>query len=50
VAPEWEFHNIIPGVKEQVIAQFGKNSNQVQALGFKKKSEYKAPRRKSKTA
>jgi len=37
-------------VKEQVIAQFGKNSNQLQALGLKKKSEYKAPARKAKSA
>jgi hypothetical protein len=39
------------GVKEQVIAQFGKNSDQLQALGLKKKSEYKAPAaRKAKAA
>ncbi len=36
------------GVKEQVIAQFGKSSDQVQALGLKKKTEYKAPVRKGK--
>lgn len=46
-AAEWEFHNTMLAVKEQVIAQFGKNSDQVQALGLKKKSEYKAPRRKA---
>ena len=49
-AAEWEFHDIILAVKEQVIAQFGKNSNELQALGLKKKSEYKAPARKAKTA
>jgi hypothetical protein len=49
-AAEWEFHNAMLGVKEQVIAQFGKNSDQVQALGLKKKSEYKAPARKAKAA
>ena len=49
-AAEWEFHNFILGVKEQIIAQYGKNSNQVQSLGLKKKSEYKAPRRKSKAS
>ena len=38
------------GVKEQVIAQYGKNSDQVQALGLKKKSEYKAPKPKKKAA
>lgn len=42
-AAEWDFHNFILGVKEQVIAQFGKDSDQVQSLGLKKKSEYKAP-------
>jgi hypothetical protein len=47
VAKEWEFHNLMLGVKEQVIAQFGKDSGEVQALGLKRKSEYKLPRRKS---
>ena len=49
-AAEWEFHNFILGVKEQVIAQFGKNSDEVQALGLKKKSEYKAPTARKKTS
>lgn len=48
VAKEWEFHNLMLGVKEQVIAQFGKDSNEVQMLGLKKKSDYRPPRRKSK--
>ncbi|HEX8146074.1 MAG TPA: hypothetical protein VF591_02635 [Pyrinomonadaceae bacterium] len=46
VAREWEFHNLILGAKDQVTAQFGRNSNQVQALGLKKASERKAPQRK----
>jgi len=49
-AAEWDFHNTMLAVKEQVIAQFGKNSDQVQALGLKTKSEYKAPTRKAKGA
>ena len=49
-ASEWDFHNFALAVKEQVIAQYGKNSNEVQALGLKKKSEYKAPGRKKKAA
>ena len=49
-AAEWDFHNMLLGVKEQVIAQYGKNSDQVQALGLKKKSEYKAPKPKKKAA
>ncbi|HEX8140351.1 MAG TPA: hypothetical protein VF544_22495 [Pyrinomonadaceae bacterium] len=46
VAKEWEFHNMMLGVKEQVIAQFGRDSGEVQALGLKRKSEYKWPTRK----
>jgi hypothetical protein len=46
VAKEWEFHNLMLGVKEQVIAQFGKDSGEVQALGLKRKSEYKPPKRR----
>jgi hypothetical protein len=47
VAREWEFHNLMLGVKEQVIAQFGKDSAEVAALGLKRKSEYKTPRRRA---
>lgn len=47
LAKEWEFHNLMLGVKEQVIAQFGKDSDEVQALGLKRKSDYKPPRRRS---
>ena len=36
------------GAKDQVTAQFGRNSNEVQALKLKKTSEYKARTRKSK--
>lgn len=42
VQTEWDFHNAILGAKEQVIAQYGKSSDQLQAMGLKKKSEYKA--------
>jgi hypothetical protein len=41
VAKSWAFHNKILGSKNQVIAQFGDNSNEVQAMKRKKKSEYK---------
>jgi hypothetical protein len=47
IAKEWEFHNLMLGVKEQVIAQFGKDSDQLQAIGLKRKSEYKPPKRRS---
>lgn len=46
VAREWEFHNLMLGVKDQVTAQFGRDSNEVQALKLKKASERKAPQRK----
>ena len=49
-AAEWDFHNALLGVKEQVIAQFGKSSDQLQSLGLKKKTEYKTPTRKAKPA
>ncbi|MCA1566782.1 MAG: hypothetical protein LC803_14285 [Acidobacteria bacterium] len=45
-AKEWEYHNRILGVKDQVIAQFGRDSNEVQAVGLKKASERKAPTRR----
>jgi len=47
---EWDFHDTMLAVKEQVIAQFGKSSDQVQALGLKKKSEYKKPAARKKKA
>lgn len=45
-AAAWEFHNVMLGVKVQVHAQFGPNSDQVASLGVKKKSEYKRPARR----
>ncbi|MCS7292718.1 MAG: hypothetical protein RMI89_07060 [Gloeomargarita sp. SKYBB_i_bin120] len=47
---EWRFHNLILGAKEQVIAQYGRDSLQVQALGLRRKSEYRGRTRRSKTA
>jgi hypothetical protein len=46
VKAEWDFHNLILGVKDQVASQYGRDSNEYQALGLKKKSERKAPTRK----
>lgn len=43
---EHSFHNDILGMKTQVKAQFGENSNEYQSLGMKKKEEYKSGRRK----
>ncbi len=41
-AAEWEFHNLMLGVKDQVVARYGADSDQLQALGLKKKSERKS--------
>jgi hypothetical protein len=46
VAAQWAFHNAILGAKDQVVAQYGKDSDQAQAVGLKKKSERKKPVRK----
>lgn len=45
-AAEWKFHNLMLGGKDQVTAQFGRNSNEVQAVKRKKTSEYKPRTRK----
>lgn len=47
---EWEFHNSVLAMKEAVRAQFGPDSNNAQAIGYKKKSEYKRRRRASSAA
>jgi len=46
VKTEWDFHNFMLAIKAQVLAQYGDDSDQVQALGLTKKSERKAPVRK----
>ena len=43
-AKEWACHNKVLGMRDQVVAQFGRNSNQAQSVGRKKPSEF---RRKS---
>ena len=47
VAAEWDFHEYILGVKNQVKAQYGENSNEFASLGLKKKSEYRVGGRRS---
>ncbi len=49
-AAEWDFHNAMLGVKAQVVAQFGDDSNEAQSLGLTKKSERKAPAHKTKAS
>lgn len=46
VSLEWEFHNLILGAKDQVVAQFGRDSEEAKAMGLKKKSEYKSRARR----
>jgi hypothetical protein len=41
---EWQFHDYIRNTRIQIKAQFGESSDEVQALGLKKKSEYKSPK------
>ncbi len=45
---EVEFHDAILSMKESVRGQFGPNSDEAQAIGYKKKSEYKRRRRTAK--
>lgn len=46
ITAEWTFHNALLGAKDQVIAQFGPDSDEVQAMGLKKKSDRKRPARR----
>ena len=48
VEKQAKFHDLIIGARDQVTAQFGRNSDQAQATGRKKPSEYKTPQRRSK--
>jgi hypothetical protein len=43
---EWALHNQVLEAKKQVAAQYGSDSDQLQAIGLKKKSEYKKPSKK----
>ena len=43
---EWAFHNKVLEAKKQVAAQYGSDSDQLQAIGLKKKSEYSKPTKK----
>ena len=49
ISKEWALHNFVLGVKDQVKAQFGKDSLQLQELGLKRVSEYKTRKPKKKT-
>ncbi|MBW4541532.1 MAG: hypothetical protein KME43_20665 [Myxacorys chilensis ATA2-1-KO14] len=45
---EWNFHNCVLAMKTSVLAQYGPDSNQAEAIGLKKKSAYKRPVRQKK--
>jgi hypothetical protein len=46
VEKEWAVHDIAVGIRDQVTAQYGKNSEQVQTIGLKREDEYKKRARK----
>jgi len=48
VQKQSKFHDLVLASKDQVTAQYGRNSDQAQSIGRKKPSEYKTPQRKSK--
>jgi len=43
VAAQWTFHNAMLGAKQQVLAQYGDDSDEAQAVGLTKKSERAKP-------
>jgi hypothetical protein len=43
VAAEWELHNALLKAKNEVRAQYGDDSDALQALGLKRRSERKRP-------
>jgi hypothetical protein len=46
VEKEWNVHDTAVGIRDQVTAQFGKNSAEVQIIGRKREDEYKKRARK----
>jgi len=49
-AAEWGFHDAMLAAKKQVVAQYGDDSNEAQAVGLIKKSERAKPARKKAAA
>jgi hypothetical protein len=49
-AAEWALHNAVLGARIQVRAQFGDDSNEVQAIGLKKRSDRTRPSRPTRLA
>lgn len=50
IAAGWALHNGMLGVKREVVAQFGADSIAIQAVGYKKKSDRRRPRRRKQRA
>ena len=50
VTAQWDFHNAILGAKQQIVAQYGDDSDEAQAVGLKKKSERAKPPARAKPA
>jgi hypothetical protein len=50
IEAEWNFHNALLQCKDLVKGQFGKNSNEAQALGLKKPLDYKNRKTKKSAA
>lgn len=48
-AAEWDFHKAVLAMKDVVRGQFGSDSDAAQAVGLKKKSERRRPRRRQAT-
>ncbi|MGG6270048.1 hypothetical protein ACQ4M3_32155 [Leptolyngbya sp. AN03gr2] len=42
---EWDFHNAVLSMKKSVLAQYGDDSNEAEAVGYVKKSARKRPQR-----
>lgn len=47
VALIWELHDAALSVKDAVLSQYGANSDAVQAIGLKKKVDYRRPARRN---
>ena len=50
VAAQWAFHNAMLGAKKQIVAQYGDDSDEAQAMGLTKKSERAKPAARAKAA
>lgn len=47
---EWEFHNAVLSMKKSALAQYGADANEIEAIGYIRKSDRKRPQRQTATA